>query len=75
MSGSAPNGTIVGILQAEARHLRRGPPNFGDPVTPRNSFPFDSLITGRYPLERVSDALQAMADLKEVKPVILPHGL
>lgn len=64
--------TIIGILQAEARHYHQALQFL---ETRRNTFPFDSLITGRYPLEGVSDALQAMADLKEVKPVILPHGL
>jgi len=31
------------------------------------------MITGTYTLEQTSDAMQAMSDFREVKPVIYPR--
>lgn len=41
-------------------------------VAHRYRFEFDLLITGEYSLERTSEAIAAMAELREVKPVIRP---
>jgi Zn-dependent alcohol dehydrogenase len=36
----------------------------------RAEFPFERLLTGTYPLSKVTDALRAMQALEEVKPMI-----
>jgi threonine dehydrogenase-like Zn-dependent dehydrogenase len=60
---------VLGILMAEGRHFLQAV-DFLD--TRRDQFPFEQMITGRYPLSRVGEALGAMADFREVKPVIIP---
>jgi hypothetical protein len=37
-------------------------------------YPFERILSATYPLERTTEAMQAMADYRVVKPVILPHG-
>lgn len=58
------------VVAAEGRHFYQAL-QF---LATRTDIPFERLITGTYPLERVTDALQAMADFREVKPVILPRN-
>lgn len=64
------NVTYSGILMAEGRHFYQAL----EFLASRKEFPFDRLLSGVYPLDRTGDALQAMAELREVKPVILPNG-
>jgi len=64
------NVTYSGILMAEGRHFYQAL----EFLASRTQLPFDRLLSGIYPLERTGDALQAMAELREVKPVILPNG-
>ena len=63
--------TVIGILMAEGRHFLQAVDFL---ATRADRFPFDRMISGTYGLEGVSDALQAMADLREVKPVVVPAG-
>ena len=42
-------------------------------ATRQKDFPFESLISGIYSLDGVSQALQAMAEFREVKPVVFPN--
>jgi len=60
---------IIGVRMAEAKHFYQALEFL---VAHRYRFEFDLLITGEYPLERTSEAIAAMAELREVKPVILP---
>jgi threonine dehydrogenase-like Zn-dependent dehydrogenase len=61
---------IKSVVAAEGRHFYQALAFLAS----RRHIPFERLITGTYPLERATDALQAMADFREVKPVILPNG-
>jgi threonine dehydrogenase-like Zn-dependent dehydrogenase len=61
---------IKTVVAAEGRHFLQAL----DFLASRPQIPFERLISGTYPLERTSEALQAMADFREVKPVILPGG-
>jgi threonine dehydrogenase-like Zn-dependent dehydrogenase len=61
---------IMLVRAAEGRHFYQAL-SF---LATRRSVPFERLITGVYSLETTSEAMQAMADYREVKAVILPHG-
>ncbi len=39
----------------------------------RKEIPFDLLFSNTYTLDTVSDALQAMSEMRELKPIILPQ--
>ncbi len=58
---------IITVRAAEGRHFYQALQFL---ATKRNRFPFQQLITGRYRLDQVTDALKAMAEYREVKPVI-----
>jgi L-iditol 2-dehydrogenase len=60
---------IISVRMAEAKHFYQALEFL---ATQRYTFDFNLLLTGTYPLERVSEAIAAMAELREVKPVILP---
>jgi Zn-dependent alcohol dehydrogenase len=38
----------------------------------RERFSFEDMLSNRYQLERINDALEAMRALREVKPVVVP---
>jgi threonine dehydrogenase-like Zn-dependent dehydrogenase len=62
---------ITGVRGAEGRHYYEAL----NLLATRRQVPFEQLITGRYGLDGTTTALQAMADLREVKPAILPAGV
>jgi L-iditol 2-dehydrogenase len=37
-------------------------------------FDFEAMLTTRYPLDRINDAIQAMREFREIKPLVLPWG-
>jgi Zn-dependent alcohol dehydrogenase len=39
----------------------------------KDTFPFEEMISASYPLDRVNEAMQAMASYQVVKAVIYPH--
>jgi L-iditol 2-dehydrogenase len=61
--------TYTSILMAEPRHWLQAV-RF---LATRTSIPFERMITGRYTLDQTTEAIQAMADFREVKPVIFPN--
>ncbi|HLQ33010.1 MAG TPA: zinc-binding dehydrogenase [Chloroflexota bacterium] len=61
---------VLGIVMAEGRHFYEAV-NFL--ATRRKEFTFDQMITGTYQLNHVTEALQAMAEFREVKPVVVPN--
>ena len=72
---TVPAGTLAGkflqfisVRAAEGRHFYQAL-SF---LATRRDIPFDRLITGEYTLDKTTDALQAMAELREVKPVVIP---
>ncbi len=60
---------LTSVRMAEARHFYQAIAFIG---AERERVNFDLLLTGRYPLEGTGDALRAMAEFREVKPVIEP---
>lgn len=62
---------IKSVVAAEGRHFFQA---LDFLASRQQTIPFERLITGSYPLERATEALQAMAELREVKPAILPSA-
>jgi len=60
---------IIGVRMAEAKHFYQALDFLN---ANRYRFDFELMLTGRYPLAGTSEAIAAMAALREVKPVILP---
>jgi threonine dehydrogenase-like Zn-dependent dehydrogenase len=60
---------IKSVVAAEGRHFFQALEFL---ASRRQRIPFERLITGRYRLEQTTEALQAMSELREVKPVITP---
>ena len=61
--------TYSSLFMAEGRHFYEAI-RFLD--SQHGRFPFQEMITGRYKLSDLTDALEAMAAYREVKPVVLP---
>jgi hypothetical protein len=40
--------------------------------TNQHRFRFGDMVSNRYPLSRVMDALEGMAELREIKPAVIP---
>ena len=59
--------TLVTVRSAEPRHWLQA---IDFLASRRDRFPFEAMITARYDLEHVNDALQAMASYQVVKAVI-----
>jgi L-iditol 2-dehydrogenase len=64
------NVTILGIVMAEGRHFYQAI----EFLATHRDLPFARMLSGTYRLDQVTDALQAMRDLREVKPVVLPNA-
>lgn len=62
------NVNLIGIVAAEGRHFYQAV----EFLASHPQLPFERMITGTYRLSQVTDALQAMADMREVKPVVVP---
>ena len=63
--------TIVSVRSGEGRHYHQALEFLR---TRQASTPFERLLSGTYALDGTAEALHAMADFREVKAVILPHG-
>jgi L-iditol 2-dehydrogenase len=63
--------SVKTVVMAEARHFYQA---LDFLATRRDKFPFEMMLSNSYPLERTTDALRAMANYSEVKPVILVHA-
>ena len=61
---------IKSVVAAEGRHFYQALEFL---ASRQDRIPFERLITGSYHLEQTTEALQAMAELREVKPVVLPR--
>jgi threonine dehydrogenase-like Zn-dependent dehydrogenase len=59
------------IVMAEARHFYEAIEFL---ATRAGEFPFEKLLSNRYPLDRTTDALRGMAAFREIKPVIVPNA-
>ena len=63
--------TVVGVFGTASRHFNQALQFL---ATRKKLFPFEKLLSNTYTLDRVGEALQAMADFKEVKPIVLPKA-
>ena len=61
---------IKSVVAAEGRHFYQALEFL---ASRQEQIPFNRLITGSYQLDQTTEALQAMAELREVKPVVLPR--
>jgi threonine dehydrogenase-like Zn-dependent dehydrogenase len=61
---------IKSVVAAEGRHFYQALEFL---ASRQDQIPFQRLITGSYRLDQTTEALQAMAELREVKPVVLPR--
>jgi L-iditol 2-dehydrogenase len=61
---------IFSTVMAEARHFYQAIEFI---ATRCRQFDFDKLISNTYTLDRLAEALKAMDDFREVKPLILPR--
>jgi L-iditol 2-dehydrogenase len=60
--------TYIGFRAGAARHYHQAL-TF---LATRRHLDFESVLSNRFPLERVHEALQGMAEGREIKPVVLP---
>jgi D-arabinose 1-dehydrogenase-like Zn-dependent alcohol dehydrogenase len=60
--------TVLSTVMAEARHFHQA---IQFVATRGDKFDFGKLISNSYPLSRTGDALKAMEELTEVKPLII----
>ncbi|KWH58676.1 hypothetical protein WT62_27215 [Burkholderia stagnalis] len=61
---------IASTVMAEARHFYQA---IEFVSTRQKYFDFHKLISNTYPLDQLTEALQAMSEFREVKPVIVPR--
>lgn len=71
INGFGQQVTIVSVRSGEGRHYHQALEFLR---TRGGSVPFARMLSRPYSLNETSDALHAMADFREVKTVILPHG-
>ena len=60
---------IIGVVSAHVSHFYK---TMQFLKAQRHCFRFDDIVTNGYPLAQFTEALQSMAALREIKPVILP---
>jgi hypothetical protein len=63
--------TVLSTVMAEARHFHQA---IQFVATRAEKFAFSKLISNSYPLSRTGDALKAMEELTEVKPLIVANA-
>lgn len=61
--------TILGVQSADIGHFWKGL-QFVRATADR--FDFEAMLTTRYPLARINEAIQAMRAFQEIKPLVLP---
>ncbi|MBI4479952.1 MAG: zinc-binding dehydrogenase [Acidobacteria bacterium] len=66
------NKDMVGIIGVVAAHVGHFYKAMQFLKTNQSRFDFSQMITNRYPLKDVNEALEEMAALREIKPAILP---
>ena len=60
---------IIGVISAHVTHFYKAMQFL---KSQRRRFRFEDMLTNSYPLSGVTEALESMAALREIKPVILP---
>lgn len=60
---------IIGVVSAHVAHFYKAMQFL---QSNRHRFDFSRMITNRYPLSKVNEALESMAALRDIKPAVLP---
>jgi len=60
---------IIGVVSAHVTHFYKAMQFL---ASQRHRFRFEDMLTNSYPLTEVTEALESMAALREIKPAILP---
>ena len=63
--------SVKTVVMAEARHFYEA---IDFLATRKDDFPFARMLSNTFPLERTTDALRAMANYTEIKPIIIANG-
>ncbi len=63
---------IQTVVMAEARHFLQALEFL---ASRKDTFPFEKMLSNTFTLEETGVALSGMAEFREIKPVIYPHGL
>ncbi|HEX2174053.1 MAG TPA: zinc-binding dehydrogenase [Dehalococcoidia bacterium] len=63
--------SIIGTFSADIRHYWKALDFIRQT---RHTFDFDAMISTRYPLGRINEAMHNMQAFKEIKPLVLPHA-
>ena len=61
---------VATVVMAEARHFYEA---IAFLATRADAFPFERMLSNRFPLDKTTDALRGMAAFREIKPVIVPQ--
>jgi threonine dehydrogenase-like Zn-dependent dehydrogenase len=61
---------IIGVVSAHVGHFYKAMQFL---KAQHHRFNFEAMLTNSYPLGQVTEALESMAALREIKPAILPH--
>jgi len=61
---------IIGVVSAHVSHFYKAMQFL---KSQRHRFRFEDMLTNSYPLAQVTEALESMAALREIKPAILPE--
>jgi threonine dehydrogenase-like Zn-dependent dehydrogenase len=62
---------VIGVISAHVGHFYKAMQFL---ERNRDRFDFSAMISSRYPLERVNEALESMAALRDIKPAVIPGG-
>ncbi len=62
---------VIGISTTQGRHYHQALQFL---LSKQRIYPFERILTGTYSLDETSEAMQAMAEFRIVKPVILPNA-
>ena len=62
---------VIGIFTTQGRHYHQALQFL---LSKQRLYPFERILTGTYSLDETSEAIQAMAEFRIVKPVILPNA-
>ena len=58
--------TVLGVMSGDTEH------NKAQHQHTRARFTFEDMLSNRYRLDQINDALEAMRAFREVKPVVVP---
>lgn len=63
--------SLIGTFSADIRHYWKALDFIRQT---RDKFDFDAMISNRYPLREINEAMHNMQGFREIKPLVLPHA-